>query len=242
MKPQSRLLSLLADTVRAHTMNFETPPAPRYGDVVGTRILAAFVAVGIGVFFALRLGFNAAGVRELPVAKLAFVLALLLAFIAVQRWFMRAPFASIGLRGFAHWTRLERLYFIQMVPLATVMFSIVFRHRLLALVEVHGPAGFVLFSIFTGILWGMVQEFLYRGWLQTELSRRFGWIAGLLIANAAFTFGPLHFDYLVGTGGLRWGGLASVFAIGLIFGFLYRRSGNLWIPATLHGLWPLNMA
>ncbi len=40
---------------------------------------------------------------------------------------------------------------------------------------------------------------------------------------------------------VRWGGLAAIFAIGLFFGLVYWRSGNVWIPAVLHGLWPLNM-
>src|SRR6202163_3513554 len=131
--------------------------------------------------------------------------------------------------------------FLEVVPLVTVVFAIVFHRLLLALLELHGVAGFLLFSILTGLLWGMVQEFLYRGWLQTELTRRFGAIVGLLVANVAFTFGPLHLNYLIGPGGVRWGGLAAVFGIGLFFGIVYYRSGNLWIPAVLHGLWPPNM-
>ena len=86
-----------------------------------------------------------------------------------------------------------------------------------------------------------MQEFLYRGWLQTELSRRFGALAGLLAANVVFTFGPLHWAHVAGATGPQWGMLAAVFGIGLFFGILYRRSGNVWIPAVLHGLWPLNM-
>jgi len=110
------------------------------------------------------------------------------------------------------------------------------------LLEQRGPVGFVLFSVLTGLVWGFVQELLYRGWLQTELTRRFGAVAGLLAANVVFTLGPLHLDYLTGPGGVRWAGLLAVFGIGLFFGFLYRRSGNVWIPAVLHGLWPLNMS
>jgi membrane protease YdiL (CAAX protease family) len=98
-----------------------------------------------------------------------------------------------------------------------------------------------MFSLLTGLLWGALQEVLYRGWLQTELTRRFGWVIGLLLANLAFTLGPLHSSYILGTE-VRWVELAAIFAIGLIFGLLYRRSGNLWIPALLHGLWPLNMS
>ena len=129
----------------------------------------------------------------------------------------------------------------KVVPLAAVAFAIVFSDRLLALLQQRGPAGFVLFTILTGLIWGMVQEFIYRGWLQTELTRRFGAIAGLLVANSVFTAGPLHLNYLLGPTGMHWGGLAAVFGIGLFFGIVYWRSGNLWIPAVMHGLWPLNM-
>jgi membrane protease YdiL (CAAX protease family) len=227
--------------MRAHLLKFATPLAPVYGDAVGIRILCAFLAVGVGTFYLLRFGANAVGIRGLPVTNLAFVVALLAAFIVAQRLVVAMPMADVGLRPVAAWTRLERLYFFQVVPVATVLFAIVFRDRLLALVEQHGLAGFLLFSVFTGIAWGMVQEFIYRGWLQTELTRRFGATIGLLAANAVFTFGPLHLNSLVDPDGVRWGGLAAVFGIGLFFGIIYRRSGNLWIPAVLHGLWPLNM-
>jgi membrane protease YdiL (CAAX protease family) len=68
-------------------------------------------------------------------------------------------------------------------------------------------------------------------------------VAGVLIANLVFTFGPLHFNYFgLGTdAGPRWGMFGAIFVIGQFFGLVYQRSGNLWIPALLHGLWPLNM-
>jgi uncharacterized protein len=150
--------------------------------------------------------------------------------------------ANVGLRRFADWTRRERLFFFQAALLGAVVFAIVFGDHLRALLEQYGLAGFLLFSVLTGLLWGMVQEFFYRGWLQTELTRRFGAIVGLIGANAVFTFGPLHLNYLAGPEGVRWGGLAAIFGIGLFFGFVYLRSGNVWIPAVLHGLWPPNMS
>lgn len=233
--------SLLVDSALAHLLKFEAPLAPTYGDAVGMRVLVAFVAVGIGLFFALRFALGALGVRG-SVANLCFVVVLLGAFLLAQKAFVRAPMADAGLRRFADWTRRERLYVLQVIPLVAVAFAIVFRGHLTALLSQHGPAGFVVFSLLTGLIWGFVQELLYRGWLQTELTRRFGAVAGLLVANLAFTLGPLHWDYLAGSAGVNWGGLAAVFGIGLFFGFVYRRSGNVWIPAVLHGLWPLNMS
>ncbi len=242
MERDNRPQSLLAESVRAHALIFETPLAPSYGNAAGIRMLVAFLVVGVVMFLALRFVAAAVGVRGSPAANLGFVVALLAAFVVAQRAFVGLPMAAVGLRRFADWTLRERLYLLEVVPLAAVVFAIVFANRLLALLDKHGFAGFLLFSVFTGLLWGIVQEFLYRGWLQTELTRRFGAMAGLLVANLAFTFGPLHLNYLLEPAGVRWGGLAAVFGIGLFFGIVYYRSGNLWIPAVLHGLWPPNMS
>jgi membrane protease YdiL (CAAX protease family) len=241
MDEHPRRESLLIDSLRAHALRFEAPLAPAYGDAAGMRMLIAFVAVGVGLFVGLRFALAAMGARGAGF-NLAFVMALLVAFVVAQRAFIRLPAASVGLRRYSTWTRRERLYVAQVAPLAAVAFALVFRDHLRTLLALHGVAGFLVFSVVTGILWGVVQEFLYRGWLQTELTRRFGTIAGLIAANVVFTFGPLHLDYFLGPNDVRWAGLAAIFGIGLLFGVVYARSGNLWIPAVLHGLWPPNMS
>jgi membrane protease YdiL (CAAX protease family) len=242
MEPKPRPPSLLADSLRAHALRFERPLAPQYPDSAGNRMLVAFFAVVIGMMFAQRWMAGNVGVEALPAARLVFVVTLLAAFFAAQQLVVGLPIAAVGLRRFSEWTRRERLYFFQVVPLAAAAFAVIFAPHLRSLAAQHGAAGFWLFSILTGLLWGMVQEFLYRGWLQTELARRWGAIAGLLAANLAFTFGPLHFNFLLGPSGLGWGRVAAVFGIGLFFGLIFRRSGNLWIPAVMHGLWPPNMS
>jgi membrane protease YdiL (CAAX protease family) len=233
--------SLLADSLRAHALLFERPLRPQHGGAAGVRILLAFVLVAGVVFHALRLGLDEAGFAGSPPGRVAFVAALIVAFVAVHRFLVRLPFAAIGLREWPAWSRRERLYFLQVAPIAAVAFAFVFQAHLRVLLERHGPGGFVLYAVLTGFAWGIVQELLYRGWLQTELVRRFGAIAGVLVANVVFTFGPLHVDWLAG-GSVDRGMIGAIFAIGLLFGVLYQRSGNLWIPAVLHGLWPLNMA
>ncbi len=233
--------SLLVDSLRAHMMKFSRPLSPAYGDTIGGRMLVAFIAVGVILFYSLRITFNVTGIRGLPVINLLFVIALLAAFLVAQTKFLRASTSDIGLRTYTDWTRQERLYFLQTVPAAIALFIVLFREHLVALLEQHGVTGFVFFSVLTGFIWGVVQEFLYRGWLQTELTRRFGSIPGLLAANAVFTFGPLHLYYLFGSHSIQWGGLAAIFGIGLVFGVIYLKSGNLWFPAIFHGLWPLNM-
>lgn len=242
MEPKTRPRPLLEASLRAHALQFEQPLAPQYQDSAGNRVLVAFFALVLGMMCAQRWLAGNVGADALPAARLVFVVTLLAAFFAAQQLVVGLPIAAVGLRPFSEWTRRERLYFVQVVPLAATAFAVVFAAHLRALAVQHGATRFWLFSVVTGLLWGMVQEFLYRGWLQTELTRRWGAFAGLLAANVAFTFGPLHFNFLLGPSGLGWGRVAAVFGIGLLFGLVYRRSGNLWIPAVMHGLWPPNMS
>jgi hypothetical protein len=70
---------------------------------------------------------------------------------------------------------------------------------------------------------------------------------GRCTAETPCTYKPEHEGkqwrvWFAGPAGVRWGGLAAVFGIGLFFGIVYHRSGNLWIPAVMHGLWPPNMS
>jgi membrane protease YdiL (CAAX protease family) len=224
----------LSDSVRAHALQFENPLDPAYPESVGKRALIAFVAVGIGLFYVVRGAAQLAQTRGIPFVSPAIVLTMLVAFVVGQRAFVRCAAASFGLRGLDAWTRRERLYLFQLIPALCLLFGYLFRRRFAALAEEQGM--FMVIAVVTGIGWGIVQELLYRGWLQTELTRRFGAIFGLLVANLVFTFGPLHIHDLVAPDGVRWSLVAATFGIGLFFGVVYLRSGNLWIPAILHGL------
>ena len=150
--------------------------------------------------------------------------ALLLVALLLVRALARVSFRQIGFRPWREWSPIEKSYFVQVVVLANVIFAALYGARL------QGPA----FAL-TAFLWGFHQEVVYRGLLQTELVRRLGAVAGVLAANAAYTFGPLHFAYLAkGASGALM--LAAIFAIGLFFGALYHRSANLWMVATFHGI------
>jgi len=106
----------------------------------------------------------------------------------------------------------------------------------------EGLAGFLVFNVLYGLIWGIYQEITYRGLLQGVTVSKFGTIPGILIATVIFTFGPLHFSHYPGL--IEDPSKAiifiPIFGIGLAFGIIYHRSGNIWIPAILHGLWPLN--
>ena len=237
-------MSVLRDVIGAHVLQFERPErALSYDEAAGARLLATFVVAGLILQPALRALAPAADLWGERWIGLAIVLVLFAAVILGVRRFARLELGAIGAHPWASWTPRERIYVLTVVPLAVAAFSIMFREHLARLAETHGWAGLLLLAVPTGILWGMVQEFLYRGLLQTELVRRLGAVFGVLFANLVFTFGPLHFNHfrIDADAGPRWGMFAAIFAIGLLFGLIYRRSGNLWIPALLHGIWPPNM-
>ena len=86
------------------------------------------------------------------------------------------------------------------------------------------------------LFFGFYQEVVYRGILQSELVRRWGALIGILSANLVYTFGPLHWYYFAAQASLAVPMFAGIFAIGLFFGVLFWRSGNLWIVAIIHGI------
>ena len=144
--------------------------------------------------------------------------------------------APLGLRPWRDWTTTERSYFFQVVVIANVVFPTVFAAQL---AQRALPPGIVwgLWHVFVPYLFfGFYQELVYRGMVQRELVRRWGAIVGIVVANLLYTFGPLHWYYFSSPASLRWPMFAGIFAIGLFFGAVYQRSGNLWIVGFFHAI------
>ena len=86
-----------------------------------------------------------------------------------------------------------------------------------------------------GMLWavffifvGLFEEFLFRGYTQYTLADSIGfWPAAIVLSCL---FGAVH----LGNPGEGWVGAAGVVAIGLIFAFALRRTGNLWLAVGWH--------
>lgn len=213
-------MSWLATHAKAHLLMFEPRVMEGYSAAAGLRLLAVFVVLEAIV-----------GPRRAPPAVM-----LAVALIAI-RYAGGVPLSRIGLYGWRRWTTSEKSYFVQVVPLALVIFGTISGSRLRALAgdsTLWAPAA-LMASWY--LAWGFYQEVMYRGVLQTELVRRFGPWLGIPIANVAFTFGPLHFYYWsTYQAPTIYGLFAAVFAIGLFFGVLFHRSGNLFIVGTLHGV------
>jgi membrane protease YdiL (CAAX protease family) len=86
-----------------------------------------------------------------------------------------------------------------------------------------------------GMLWavffvfvGLFEEFLFRGYTQYTLAESISfWPAAVLLSCS---FGAVH----LWNPGEGWVGAAGVTAIGLIFAFALRRTGNLWLCVGWH--------
>lgn len=211
---------------RGHFLLFDPRSEPSYAPSGGLRLVIAFVILeaAIGPRFHLL---NVLGVAQ-PAPWVRVVVLLALAIVLV-RLFAGVALSAIGLVRWRDWSATEKSYFVQVLSIANLVFALVLRR-----VDVSPVSATAIAIAVTNFLWGFYQEVVYRGMLQTELTRRFGAAAGVVVANLAFTFGPLHFYHLRGAHPVAM--FAAIFAIGLYFGVLRHRSGNLWLPAVFHGI------
>ena len=78
------------------------------------------------------------------------------------------------------------------------------------------------------------QDVIERGYLQSEIVRPLAAPPGIVAPTRSTSCSFIGIT-------LRWNAAAvpmsaSIFAIDLFFGALFRRSGNLWIVAVIHGI------
>ena len=153
-----------------------------------------------------------------------------------DRFAARLKLSQIGLYRWSAWSAVEKSYFVQLLVIANVVFPLVFASRLRLILAQPSVVATVWSAFVPYLFFGFYQEVVYRGILQSEFVRRWGTLAGILTANVFYTFGPLHWYYFAAHGSLAVPMFAAIFAIGLFFGVLFWRSGNLWIVAVIHGI------
>ena len=215
--------------LRGHFLLFDKRSAPHYDASTGASLLLIAVGVEILRLVAVRWGYPTVPLLILVLFPLACAL-LLVRFAAG----LKLP--EIGLYPWREWTPVEKSYFVQLLIIANVVFPFVFASRL-RIIFAQPSALATIWNVFVPYLFfGFYQEVVYRGILQSELVRRWGAFIGILIANIFYTFGPLHWTYFSARGSVAVPMFASIFAIGLFFGVLFRRSGNLWMVAVIHGI------
>jgi membrane protease YdiL (CAAX protease family) len=215
---------------RGHVFLFDKLPArPVYGDRVGLRLL--LIATSLE---GARLAINTLGDSLLPIWFRA-PLYLALALLAVYA-FSGVTWSQIGLRRWREWNRIEQSYFIQVIFIANIVFASVFASPLRAIMAGPAPVTWLWTIFIPYLFYGFYQEVVYRGLLQTELARRWGAAAGILVSNALYTFGPLHAYYFSSSTSLALPMFAAIFVIGLVFAMLFKQSRNLWIVAVMHAI------
>jgi membrane protease YdiL (CAAX protease family) len=159
------------------------------------------------------------------------------AVFALCRWLAGVKPSQLGFRGWSSWSATEKSYFVQILPLATAIFGSIYARPLAAVLGNRALWARGALVLVLSLLWGLYQELVYRGILQTELVRRWGVVAGVLAANLLYTFGPLHlYHFANGSTAFKVAMFAGIFAIGLFFGVLFQRTGNLWMVGIFHGL------
>jgi len=172
-----------------------------------------------------------------PVLPLVIVILLLLAgLLALVHFVARIELSQIGLYPWGDWQPVEKSYFVQLLVIANVVFPLMFASRLRLILAQPSALATIWSSFVPYLFFGFYQEVVYRGILQSELVRRWGAFVGILSANLFYTFGPLHWYYFAAQTSLAVPMFAGIFAIGLFFGVLFWRSGNLWIVAIIHGI------
>ncbi|HNR77730.1 MAG TPA: CPBP family intramembrane metalloprotease [Parvularculaceae bacterium] len=219
----------VADHIKGHFFAFDRKPN-EIPSATAWKLLLLFVV------FEYAIGPRMGGLAQfgLVLPEGLRVILLTAALLVLTRLFV-GPLSQIGLRPWRDWNRIERSYFTQTFLLANAVFLFLRRSRLADIATDPGLIIAAGASFFAHLFWGFYQEAIYRGVLQTALVRRLGAVAGVILANIAFTFGPLHYYHFAESSNpLTMFG--AIFAIGLLFGVIRRRSDNLIIVGVLHGV------
>ncbi len=134
-------------------------------------------------------------------------------------WFMSFPLVSI--LGDLLDTTMKQLFHLKDFEQNAVKFVKVAMNTPLSLI-------FALLSVL--IMAPLLEEFLFRGVLQTYLKKRIGPKAAILLS--ALVFAIFHYSAGHGLGNVSL--IFSLLILGTFLGFLYERQGSLWAPIGLH--------
>lgn len=100
---------------------------------------------------------------------------------------------------------------------------------------VQNPELLLLLVPLSILLVGPGEELLFRGVVQGVLRQAFG--PAIAVVLAAAIFAAIHFVALSGGVGARLVTITILFLPSLVFGTAYERSGNLVVPALIHGIY-----
>jgi membrane protease YdiL (CAAX protease family) len=81
---------------------------------------------------------------------------------------------------------------------------------------------------------GPAEELMFRGLVQGRIKRALGPVGAIIIASAIFA--SIHSVGLIGSPTQMIATLSVIFVLALVLGSLYELTGNLVVPAVVHGL------
>ena len=92
------------------------------------------------------------------------------------------------------------------------------------------PALFVAMSLGIIFVIPIIEELLFRGFLQTFLKKHVGRFLGIIIAGMIFAL--FHYSPEQGLTNIEY--ISALFILSCFLGFIYERQGSLWAPIGLH--------
>lgn len=97
-------------------------------------------------------------------------------------------------------------------------------------IKPKGPASFALIAIGIVLVAAVTEELLFRGFIQRIFQRNMSGPLAVVLAGILFSLS--HFNPPV---------IPGIAALGILFGYLFHRTGNLWYPIAAHAIYNLVM-
>lgn len=149
-------------------------------------------------------------------------------------WFTRRKYRAspqqLGLIGFkARYLGLAAALFVPAMWLNALYQAVLSEHNLKVQPELErivtqtaSPGLFILAAV---VIAPVVEEIFFRGFIFAGLKKRYTWVKAMLISSGLFAL--LH---------LRPLAVPPIFILGLVFAYLYQRSGSIWPAILIHSL------
>ncbi|KEI44457.1 CPBP family intramembrane glutamic endopeptidase [Saccharopolyspora rectivirgula] len=209
------------------------------GPISGLLVVAACTVLGPPIALLVLMPLLGVSAQQLvsPTIELSTQFALLLshlgALVLLLLWVRfkeRRPVSSLGLRptGRVSWSLLAGggvALLVLAVPLAVNVLSGQFTVLL--------PVRFVgaLLALICFAVQASTEEIVFRGYLMQVLSRKWGWVAGLLLQALVFSAAHLF------NAGMNAIAAVNIFLIGLLLGCWALGEGGLWGVCAFHTAW-----
>ena len=98
------------------------------------------------------------------------------------------------------------------------------------------PIAFALYATFS-VFGAFSEEVAYRGYVQSRISKRYGFIVGVFFSSLLFSLQHIHFFQTTWIETFFQKQFIYVFLFGLFVGYLFLRSGkNIWSVFAFHSL------